>query len=131
MLGSVMSRAITSAGAFFPTIFAGLVLIVLHWLIAMLSFHSDWLGNYVKGVPRLLVKEGEIDWGEMRGGHVSRNDLLQSLRQKGLTGVDQVREARLERSGDISVIKRSGEPRIIDISVKDGVQTVRIQIDAS
>src|SRR4051812_36764138 len=60
MLGSVMSRAITSASEFIPTLVAGTVLIAMHWLLASLAYHTQWLGRFVKGSPILLIKDGEI-----------------------------------------------------------------------
>jgi len=45
-----------------------------------------------------------------------------------VTRADQVAEARLERNGDISVIKARSEPRVVEIRVADGVQTVRVEL---
>lgn len=106
ILGSVVSRAITGSTPFFPTLGAGLVLILLHWLFAVLAFHSDWFGTWVKGNARLLVKDGQIDWTAMRKSSISEKDLMSALRsQANIATLDEVQEARLERSGDISVLK--------------------------
>ncbi len=106
ILGSVVSRAITGSTAFFPTLGAGLVLILLHWLFAVLAFHSDWFGTWIKGNARLLVKDGQIDWTAMRKSSISEKDLISALRsQANISTLDEVQEARLERSGDISVLK--------------------------
>lgn len=43
--------------------------------------------------------------------------------------VSQVREARLERSGNISVLRKDSEAKVLEVSVAEGVQTVRIQIE--
>lgn len=107
MLGSVLSRAITGQSPFYPTLVAALVLVVLHWLFAALAFRYDGFGGLVKGQERVLVREGEIQWDAMRKGHISRRDLDGALRtEANLADVSQVKEARLERSGEISVIKR-------------------------
>ncbi len=106
IFGSVVSRAITGSSAFFPTLGAGFVLILLHWLFAVLAFHSDWFGTWVKGNARLLVNEGTIDWDAMRKSNISEKDLMSALRtQANIASIDEVQEARLERSGDISVLK--------------------------
>jgi hypothetical protein len=34
----------------------------------------------------------------------------------------------MERNGSISVLPQKSEPRIVEVAVKDGVQTVRIEI---
>lgn len=126
MLGSVVSRGITGAqlGA---ALCGGAVLVFLHWLFSVLAFHSDRLGTLVKGSPRVLVKEGEIDWKAMRRSHISRDDLLASLRAESrLDDVEDVEIARLERSGQISAIERRKAPRVVTVGVADGVQTVRL-----
>lgn len=108
IFGSVVSRAITGSSEFFPTLAAGLTLVLLHWLFATLSFHFDWFGTIVKGNSRTLVKDGEILWSAMRSSHISEKDLMSALRsQANVDELDEVQEARLERSGDISVIKKA------------------------
>jgi uncharacterized membrane protein YcaP (DUF421 family) len=128
ILGSVVSRAITDS-AFFTILLAGFVLVSLHWVFAVITFHSDKLGNLLKGNTHLLIREGELDWEAMRRSHISKDDLLGALRHNGnLHDPGEVEFARLERDGNISVIKRSSPPRIIEVSVRDGVQAVRIEL---
>jgi len=45
-----------------------------------------------------------------------------------MTGIEDVAEARLERNGDISIIKSGREPKVVSVAVADGVQTVRIEL---
>jgi uncharacterized membrane protein YcaP (DUF421 family) len=126
MLGSVVSRGITSTGLD-TALFGGAMLVFLHWLLSVVTFHSDRLGTLLKGSPRVLVEDGVIDWKAMRRSHISEEDLLASLRsQSQLERVDDVRIARIERSGDISAIEKEGELRTVTVAVADGVQTVRI-----
>ncbi len=40
---------------------------------------------------------------------------------------DHVAEARLERSGEVSVVK-AHRPKVVEVSVAEDVQTVRIEI---
>jgi uncharacterized membrane protein YcaP (DUF421 family) len=130
ILGSVISRAINGQAALFPTMAAGLVLVGLHWVLAGIAFRSDGFGTLVKGCPRLLVEDGEIRWDEMRRASLTRGDLEGALRsQAHLEALEQVRRAYLERSGNISVIRARREPRVLEVSVADGVQTVRIQLE--
>ena len=65
----------------------------------------------------------------MKAGQISHGDLLSALRAAGGgEDLDQVDAAYLERSGDISLIKRKREPRLVEISVDRGVQTVRVEL---
>ena len=129
MLGSVISRAITSSDSFFPILMAGITLVGIHWLIAALAFRFAWFGTLVKGQSVLLIEDGKVQRDGMRQAGLSDHDLKQALRmQNDHTDPSNIRLAYLERSGSISVIPMKGEPEVIEVSVKDGVQTVRIEL---
>ena len=109
VFGSTVSRAITGNAPFFPTLVAGLVLVLLHWVFAAIAFRSEGFGKLVKGHSRLLVSDGEIRWDAMRKSHVTTHDLEEALRREGEEpDVKRVKAAHLERNGDISVIMRKG-----------------------
>lgn len=118
LIGSILSRAITNSSAFLPSVAAGLTLVMLHYLFAVLSFHSGRFGDLVKGSARTLVQDGQILWPAMRASHISEQDLMSALRENGqVNDVRRVELARLERSGNISVITRAaGRSRTADRS---------------
>jgi uncharacterized membrane protein YcaP (DUF421 family) len=129
MLGSIMSRAINGSAPLLPTIAAGIILVGLHWLIAAVAYSSDWFGFLVKGEPVLLIKDGRLNEKGLRGSSISHRDLEEALRiESHVTEPEKVQLAYLERNGGISVIPHKPEPRVIDVSVEDGVQTVRIVV---
>ena len=129
VLGGILSRAINGSGSLFPTLIATTLLVGLHFLLARTAFYSRRFGEAVKGMPEVLVKDGEIVWEGMRRKSLSERDLEEALRLKeSLEDCRQVKEARFERNGDISVIRMKSEPKVVEISVRDGVQTVRIEI---
>ena len=124
-----MSRAINGSAPFLPTIAAGVILVGLHWLIAAIAYSSDWFGTLVKGNPVLLIKDGDVQEKGLRQTSVSAKDLEEALRiESHVTEPERVQLAYLERNGGISVIPRPTEPRIVHVSVEDGVQTVRIEL---
>lgn len=130
ILGSVVSRAITGQSPFFPTLGAAFVLVGLHWLFSWLSFHFDSFGTFVKGNHRTLIRGGEILWDEMQASHITENDLLGALRSEAnVADPHLIEEARLERSGNISVIPKDSEPKVLEVAVAGGVQTLRIQLE--
>ena len=128
MLGSIVSRAITGNAPFFPALAAAAVLVAVHWALSGLAFRWPGFGTTFKGRSRVLVRDGEVDWRAMRKAHMSERDLWEDLRGKGVSHLEQVAEARLERSGELSVLRARGEPKIVEIGVADGVQTVRIEL---
>jgi uncharacterized membrane protein YcaP (DUF421 family) len=130
MLGSIMSRAINGSAPFFPTLLGGAALVGMHWLLGVLAVHASWFGTLVKGSPVLLIKNGNIQREGMRRAGLSNNDLEQALRlRSNQTDPAKIQLAYLERNGGISVLPCKHEPRIIHVSVEDGVQTVRIELE--
>ena len=82
----------------------------------------------IKGRPRVLVRDGRKDEEAMRTTHLTNIDLEEDLRRHGMTGIEGIAEARLERNGDISIVKSKQEPKVVTVAVADGVHTVRIEL---
>ena len=107
LVGSMLSRAINGTAPFFTTIAAGFALMIIHRLFAFAAFKSHWFGKVIKGRPLTLVRNGEIDWEKMKQALVSKHDFDEDLHLTAQTeDVSRIKIARLERSGDISFIKR-------------------------
>jgi uncharacterized membrane protein YcaP (DUF421 family) len=107
IVAAVLSRAINGSAAFFPTIGGGAVLVALHRLFALLAYHSHGFGILVKGRADVVVRDGQYDFRTMRRNHVSTHDLEEDMRLNAhLQDLSQVRIARVERSGEISFIKK-------------------------
>ena len=129
MLGSIMSRAVNGSAPFGPTLAAGVVLLLMHWLFALLAFHSRLFGFIVKGDAILLIKDGVAQPEGMRRAHITENDLTGALRiHTNQTDPTRVKLAYMERNGQISIIANEREPRFVTLSVEEGVQTVRIEM---
>jgi len=107
ILAAVLSRAINGSAAFFATLGGGMVLVVLHRLFAHLAYYSHGFGILVKGRPDTIVHDGECDFRMMRRNHISMHDLEEDMRLGAhIDDLSRVRLARVERSGDISFIKK-------------------------
>lgn len=131
VVGSILSRAITGSIRFFDTMIVISTLILLHWIIAAISFHFDKVGGIIKNSARELIVDGEIKEDAMRKSKIGENDLLQALRDKaGVESPEQVKAAYLERDGNITVVPKPVKPQVIEIKVEEGVQTVKIVINS-
>ena len=128
MLGSIVSRAVTGNAPLVPALGAAAVLMLMHWLFSAIALRWHGFGALVKGQPRLLVQDGRPRDDAMRASHMTEHDLWEDLRGKSVSSLAEVKEARLERSGQLSVIKAKPEPKVVELAVRDGVQTVRIEI---
>jgi uncharacterized membrane protein YcaP (DUF421 family) len=108
LIGSVLSRAINGTAPFFTTVVGGVALMLIHRACAFGACKSHAFGKLIKGRPVTLVRDGEIDRVEMRRALISDHDLEEDLRLDArIEAVSGIKTARLERSGDISFIKKS------------------------
>jgi uncharacterized membrane protein YcaP (DUF421 family) len=129
MLGSVMSRAINGSAPLVPTLAAGAVFIGLHWLLSAVTARTSRFGPLVKGNPVLLIEDGEVQQQGLRKTGLSSRDLEEALRLNApMTDPSNVKLAYLERNGRVSVVPNPSEPRVVDVSVADGVQVVRVEV---
>jgi uncharacterized membrane protein YcaP (DUF421 family) len=107
ILASVLSRAINGSAAFFATLGGGLVLVLLHRLLAFIAFHSHWFGCLIKGLPEVIIEDGSFVFKTMRRNHISTHDIEEDMRLSLRDDdISKVKKARVERSGDISFIKK-------------------------
>ena len=107
VLGSLLSRGINGQAAFLPTLAACTVLVLLHRLAGSVAYRFHRFSQFMKGHTHLLVRDGEIDRVELGRTKISQDDLEENLRLNGnVARAVDVAEARLERNGRVSVIRR-------------------------
>lgn len=105
MLGAVLSRAISGASPFWPTVAAGAVLVSVHRAVAFATARWTWLENALKGKECVLYRNGEFSWDAMRRVGISRADLDEAVRaHAGEASLAAVAQINMETSGQLSVI---------------------------
>ncbi len=106
MLGAIMGRAVVANQSFFGSILAALVLVLLHRLLAWITFYSKKGGGIIKGESLVLMKDGKRNLKNLSKEHITEEDILEAVRRDAnLSSLDKIKEVYLERSGDISIIK--------------------------
>ena len=128
LLGSIASRAITGNAPFFPAIGSCAVLVALHATFAAVSFRSKSFSFLVKGRAKLLIRDATPDRRQLRLSHVAEHDVDEALRLHGITDREEVKLLMLERNGKLSVVRKDKQPKVVQISIADGVQTVRLEM---
>lgn len=108
ILASMLARAINGSEPLGPTLTAGFLLAALHRLLGRLACRWPAFGGWIKGHSQTLIDDGKIDRRRMQKHHIAQDDLDEELRLQGVETAADVKLARLERSGEISVIKRTG-----------------------
>jgi uncharacterized membrane protein YcaP (DUF421 family) len=111
LLGAVLSRTITGASPFFPTVFAGLVLTILHYIFGWFSLRSEFIGKIVKGAPITIFENGQMIKSNMQKSLVTEKDLRESMRRANINSFEDVELAVVERSGRISIVKKIPQPK--------------------
>ena len=105
ILASMLARAVNGSASFLPTLAGGVVLIALHQLFAFIAVRSRWFERLVKGSSEDLINAGKIDRKTMRRHQISESDVLEEARLNAqVSKLDEIKNATLERSGEISVI---------------------------
>ena len=107
MLGAVLSRAITGASAFFPTVTAAVVLVFIHKILAIISVENKTLSHLIKGSPVSVYKDGVLNSKNLRKCNISFGDIMEAVRiELNTNNLDDVEEIIMERTGKISIIKK-------------------------
>ena len=85
-----------------------LTLLALSMLLSQLSLSSLRFRRLACGAPSVLIREGVLQQEVMRKNRYTLDELLEELRGQGITGVEEVKYAVLENSGQLSVLPWAG-----------------------
>lgn len=103
-----------------PLAYAALILIGITLLTVVLeevAERSRRVRDFVESHPRLLVRDGVIDFDALRRERTTQRELYAELRSNGARSLEQVDYAILEVTGTISVFlndRRPGRSELID-----------------
>ena len=107
IFASMMARAINGSAAFWPTLGGGLVLVLIHRVMAHFSMRHHGFGKLIKGTHNVVIKDGVVIQEALEKENFSEHDLHEDLRTHGnVSDISEVKEARIERNGDVSVVKK-------------------------
>ena len=107
ILGAMLGRAIVAGQSFGGSILAAIIIIGLHRLCAWWSFTSKKAGSVLKGEPVELVKNSNFIETNLTKTQVTKNDLEEAARtQINTSELSEIKDAFLERSGKISIVKK-------------------------
>ncbi len=106
MLGAIMGRAIVANQSFSGSLLAALVLMLLHRLVALITFKSSHAGKIFKGTHLVLYKNGNFINDNLSKTHITKEDIKESVREEiNSDEMSKVKQVHIERSGHISVTK--------------------------
>lgn len=102
----------------------GLTLLGWSYLLDWADFHVPALQSLLKPGPMLLIKNGKVDRAAMRRELLTHSEIMAQLRMQGVRRIEDVREAYVETSGEITVLPKeqagSGEQKQSDLKSVSG-----------
>ena len=93
-----------------------ITLFIMEELLSYISMKSERARGLISGKPSILIERGTIIEDELRRIRYNINDLLEQLRLKNFSNVEDVSYAILETSGQLSVIPKE---EIKPVTLKD------------
>lgn len=107
LLASIISRAINGSAPFTTSLASGLLLVLLHRVLARVCWGSPLIERFVRGRVDVLVRDGEVQRAALDRHALSEQDFAADLRLEGGTNdPSSLACARLERNGRVSVEKK-------------------------
>ncbi len=106
ILGRVAAEPISGKVPMIQAVVAVLVIVALHYLNSLLSSRSARIYQMTSGKPREIIRNGEIDTSALLSEHINMNELFSLLRQEKIENLNEVKVARIEPDGKLSVIKQ-------------------------
>lgn len=80
-------------------------LVFWNLVLDYLSFKFSLFRKFAVAPSIVLVKDGTLQWRNMRREFVTKDELLAKIREEGLQEIALVKEMRLESDGEISIVK--------------------------
>ena len=107
LLGGMSIQAIVSDDRSLFTAVIGILTIALnHFLVSAIKQRYVKFRKLVDGTPIVVAQDGVVEERLLHGLRMVREDLMSAARQKGMTSLDEVRLAIVERDGSITLYQR-------------------------
>ena len=92
---------------------AASTLFIINYLFKFLLFRFPKLGNIVQGVELMLIYKGQLNESNMVKARITREELMEAVREHGVPEIREVDLAVLEIDGNISIISNDFKHRTI------------------
>ena len=96
-------KSLTEGVVIVTTIFAW------NYLLDWLAYRSRFVYWLLHPPSLLLIRNGQIQFRNLRSQLITKNDLLEQLREQGVEGVERVKACFLESDGRMSVIRENDD----------------------
>ena len=93
------------------------VLVIVEILFSYIGLKIPEIKKLLEGTPITIIKNGKLNFEEMRKLRYSLDDLISQLREQGIKSIEEVNYAVLENNGKLSIFPTETEypmPIILD-----------------
>jgi uncharacterized membrane protein YcaP (DUF421 family) len=107
----IADAAQNAMGSKYESVTEGVVLVltIIVWdlFFDWLAFQFPALRPILRPTALLLIKDGDVQWRNLRKEMISEDELLGELREQGVENVKDVKYSYMESDGHISVVQKS------------------------
>lgn len=79
-------------------------LFVVNLIFKECIYHIPWFGRFVEGESLMLIYKGRINQGNLKKAKLTKDELMEAVREHGVSEASEVDLAVLEVDGNISVL---------------------------
>ena len=90
---------------------AASTLFLVNYLLKYLLYRFPKLGIAVQGVELMLIYKGQLNVSNMNKARITREEILEAVREHGVSEIREVDLAVLETDGNISIISNEYKNR--------------------
>ncbi len=106
LIGEAIGSLIPQENAFLSAVVCVLTLTLMNFIIERIVYRSKFLKKFLEGSPVIIIKDGKIKYDKMKTEKLTREDLEEALRQKGIKDIKNIEKAVLETDGGISIVEK-------------------------
>lgn len=113
-IGSISAEMATNTAdkPFYDYLIGMVIYFLLTLFIDILSTKASCLKRFFKGTPLVIIKNGEIDYKQLKKSKLDVNDLTSLAREKGYFNFSDIAFGIFETNGSLSVIPKGNQKPI-------------------
>ena len=108
-IGSIAAEMATNTAdkPFYDYLISFAVYFLLTLIIDILSTKTNLLKKFFKGAPLVIIKDGKIDYEQLKKSKLDINDIISLAREKNYFNFDDIAYGIFETDGTLSVLPKS------------------------
>lgn len=108
---AVQNAMVGSDSSLVGGLVAASTLFMVNYLFKYLLYRFPKLGIAVQGVELMLIYKGQLNVSNMNKARITREEILEAVREHGVSEIREVDLAVLETDGNISIISNEYKTR--------------------